>query len=918
MKDLVTTNGIVGHTLSKLVKEVEQSITRNIKMNLKINSAKWTQTWSNFPQNIPSYFPIIRHVTRLGNVCVLELISTIIEADKEFRLTKDIKKFKFTTLREHIIKQFGKKELNTQICNYAIDFMMVDVLITIMEHTKPSELYSYPGKYLHIELTNKCVQKLQLLQNGALGNELSARWSVKRLRKWSSLISVLSPTYPENIVDNFKLLYNAYPTARDNLLFGASYIKFHCTDVYSVPFMHDYFDWIHSLIINNKENAQRLKLIMLTLEHNIRLLNVTSCILNPIFIMKIQNNCFVELHKIFSTKENRVKFRSREILHSPFRRLRSSLLLKLCDNWSDNITNWLSCLVDFHFSNRKHINRLSDVLHFLRSGGSCRDNVSTNQDIMLQQAYGRIESRLKLDSKLCKIVCDKLFKPMRKYYHTKQAVQIFMLSSCAIQLCLHNFQYTINNIICPFMAIDINMSIERLFIAIQALNFICIPQCKFVECMEHIYKDQYSNQQRSSLVIETTNISWTETLADFNLEKRQLSSLLRNVFCYIGKKTVQIKKHILSITDARETIIAHAFETQDTKIMFEEYVHQMLLFDWTDKPEHEYIHPINNIENTLLIYCLRVLPHIEYEKLWCTSKDRFEMNYIISYWIRHCGANTPIHIGFDVMSLIFNKYLCRKEVYQLWDATANNCSSGGIFIGRWLLHKDEKVRYQTLRSIIFSMKDLFTAATIMNCFVEMLSHHDWQIPACLIMLLKTVIYLLDHYKKLVILDQEFKIRHNMANMNNDGKQLINEEKQEDSLRKCKELPPWLSWQNKADALGLVLLCYYHVQVRMHAAEFLNKIHDIYKEFNDVESSKRTVGGLIIKHGRSIARNALIKYEEENSQNLDNINTTPSIHKYDFSQCIHPWGLIPFSISQLATAVCGSHLHETILNVADIL
>merc|ERR1712176_499055 len=112
-------------------------------------------------------------------------------------------------------------------------------------------------------------------------------WKLKRLRKWGVLISILSPTYPENVVGNFKLCYNNYSgmqTDADGFLFGASYIKFHC-DIDSVPTMQEYFDWIYSLINRNRANPEKLKLVMLTLEHNIRSLTINNDINNPVFIM---------------------------------------------------------------------------------------------------------------------------------------------------------------------------------------------------------------------------------------------------------------------------------------------------------------------------------------------------------------------------------------------------------------------------------------------------------------------------------------------------------------------------------------------------------------------------------------------------------------------------------------------------------
>lgn len=179
-----------------------------------------------------------------------------------------------------------------------------------------------------------------------------------------------------------------------------------------------------------------------------------------------------------------------------------------------------------------------------------------------------------------------------------------------------------------------------------------------------------------------------------------------------------------------------------------------------------------------------------------------------------------------------------------------------------------------------------------------------------------------------------------------------------------ELPPWFAWQNRADALGLVMLCHYSEQVRVQALGFLNKITEMYSEFTGVgggsvyiqkstirsSSAKdvaraleknrsinvmdtilgeRTVGGLITKHGRSIARMATMKYEEEHSGIQRNMHLDATRRRgstflqqqtanVDFSQCIHQWGLIPICISQLAKRVVNAHLHETILCALDVL
>ncbi len=54
--------------------------------------------------------------------------------------------------------------------------------------------------------------------------------------------------------------------------------------------MMDRCDQICSLIVRHSEHLHRLKLIILTLKHNINSLKINSDISNPIFIMKIRSN----------------------------------------------------------------------------------------------------------------------------------------------------------------------------------------------------------------------------------------------------------------------------------------------------------------------------------------------------------------------------------------------------------------------------------------------------------------------------------------------------------------------------------------------------------------------------------------------------------------------------------------------------
>eukprot|EP01083_Nonionella_stella_P084549 234105_1 len=947
-ENIVAVDGMIGNMLVTLVRDVGQALAKNMKENPKLNSEKYVQLWSEFPQNVPSYFPIIQRVARLGKMCMRELISTIIEADQANARSRDpTKRFKFTTLHEHI-KNIGNNDHNKQICNYVIDFMMVDTLQHCMKWIAPGGLYvtDMKGKFnmFHNQVNNKCIQKLQTIRHNKLGSDLSSKWKLKRLRKWGVLISILSPTYPEAVVDGFQICYDNIQTDADGFLFGASYIKFKCDNV-SVPTMQAYFDWIYKLIVANKGNPEKLKLIMVTLEHNIRALNVNNDIHGPVFILKIQNQCFMELYRILANRRQQKS----DILNSPFRRLRSSFLCRRPGFVDDPDKErrkewkaWLESLSNFKLTEKKNLPKASDLLHFLRAGGSSWDEAITRQnrkqilDIVannnnnyrpngrkntaymqgyggitddgnpiLEQAYGRVEPRLQLNSTYCKILCDKLFKSSRKYDRQKQAVTIFLLSACAIQLCVHHFSHAITNVIQLFLS-KRDVSVERYFIAVYALNFICLPECKFAEFMR--VKIVGAKQHQSQLAARE---AWHDLSTQLNESKRKLHPQIRGLFEYLGKMVpINSQKNILTEDDARKKFSAEALEAQDEKLMFQDHVRKMLIFDWTATPMSEYMLPILHIETELLIYCLRLAPHIECE--------------------------------------------------ELWEDTERNCSISGSFIGKWILHKDERVREQVLRTLLVAMKDPSKRSAVMQCFIEMLMHHDWRASQCLIMLLKTVTHLLDHYRKLVVLDEESKKRgmqmnhqYGKAEEKMDDVPLVND----DPLRQGRELPQWFAWQNRADALGLVLLCHHNIQVRLHALEFLNKITDIYREFTGVGGGsvyiqkhtvqqmsnkllrngsihvvdehlnndmlgERTVGGLIATHGRSIARMATMKYDNDRNSDSGRRSSTlysqPQTANIVFSQCIHQWGLIPFCISQLAKRIVNSHLHETILNVVDVL
>lgn len=987
-QDIVAVDGMIGNMLCTLVHDVGHNMTTVMKrMPTKVNNIEFLNCWLGFPENVATYFPIIQRVARLGKVCMHELIKTIIDSDtksnKIYEHKTEDKSFKLTLLEDHIKsiasgdkqresigsndhqreqsntpssvkllkttshpslitnKKLGSPDLNGQLCAYVIDFMLVDILQHCLQWITAEDLKPKDpilnGKYnlLYQEVIDKCINKLTTIDNNKLGNELGRRWKLKRLRKWGVIISLLSPTHSSLMVHNLKIAYKYFSENTDGFLYGAAYIKFNCNKD-NVQTIQEYFDWIIGLMQDNKNNTERMKLILHTLEHNVRSLIINEEINKPVYRLKVYNMLSI-LQPILKQKRN-------EMLHSSYRRLKSSILLRnpIMDynRYTEGVI-WLSKLINFRL-NRKPI-QAADILHFLRGGGSNYDqsihiyNVSsdvipaiaanynkaffnafhksnntsindnsTDKSILkrnmyfrqniYEQAYGRITPKLRLSAQNCKILCDKLFRSYRTYHRTKDAVIIFILCSCAIQVCIHNFSYAIKSIIGSFLNDD-KKTIERVFIAVYTLNFICVPECRFLQYLR--------------LNMISSPSEWKQTEQSIRQYKRTIRPQLESIFVYLGK-LMPINRYLLHVNDS-----VQAFNSQtisDDHIIFDEHVYKMLLFDWTDTPMEEYMTPIQNMETEFLIYCLRLAPYIECDRLW--------------------------------------------------EANKQNCSMDGLFIGKWLLHKDPRVREQVLRTVLVAMKDEDKRNYVMKCFIQMLQIHDWQTPACLIMLLKTVKYLLDTYRTEVIVSEEHRKRHTQIRMapscdlSDTGDSDSHLSPRISKLYRGKELPRWFEWQNKADAIGLVLLCHYHTQVRINALQFLMKIKNIYKEFTGhgggsiyiknenqnhyefIQSliGARTVGHLIDIHGRSIARMSLMQFEQERkAEENDAINvvggngnrnvrayaiesvpasSSANSRNTGFSKIIYQWGLIPFCMSQLAKRVVNAHMHETILCCVD--
>eukprot|EP01084_Bolivina_argentea_P276412 471640_1 len=240
------------------------------------------------------------------------------------------------------------------------------------------------------------------------------------------------------------------------------------------------------------------------------------------------------------------------------------------------------------------------------------------------------------------------------------------------------------------------------------------------------------------------------------------------------------------------------------------------------------------------------------------------------------------------------------------------------FISKWLSCKNYRLRVYILHKLLDIMKQPSKANKMMKCFIDVLLEPSLQTYDKLIVWLKAIIYLLNHYKNVIISN---------ANINRDSIQQQNQN--EETKTYGKQLPISFTWYNKADAIGLVLLCHSNVEIRAHALVFLDTIKELYTLFIDQKylqnqhtiysPEKRTIGGLI----------EIISLYPVITECIYDTYIVDCTFSKRLSKIIASYvGIInttiinmhqqPFHLSHLSNMIVNSKLHETILCTVETL
>ncbi|ETO31999.1 hypothetical protein RFI_05119 [Reticulomyxa filosa] len=1011
--EIVSSEGMLGNMLLALVGDVGKEMSTILSANKipsRTTSVEFVTLWKNFPENVPTYIPILQRVSKLGALAFHSFIKSIINSDGEAirnylpssnnlsstnsptSISENLTGFpstdaldsgsKSTSFRLEYLKQHISQHLVCllsnpvvkELCNFVMDFIMADVLASVLYYAGSQLSMKTRKNNLHEDLINKLISKLPLLSQTAIGDILGQAFEQRRRRKWGILISLVTPRFADETVHALHKAYElaTVEEAKTGILNGAKYIRF---DIGSPSTIDTHMRWLNSLLLKSKEKdgQHRQQLCVRAMEHTLRSLPLYSN------VEKLKGYLDETQSRLDQLGKNL------DYLTSPRIRLINTDLLRSNSSINAMRANLEQC-IKFKFSNKRISPRyLADLLHFLRGGGSTWDQFSLQLESAefgditghekkvtldshsssyrptidrLEQAYGTARTQLPIE--ICQLIGQKIFRSNRTY-NSKNSVDaeiIHLLCLCMVQMAVHNFPYT-SEAINEFIRNPKNGTIERVFIAVYALNFICVPEGLFREHLSRMFDDEALDES-------------------FDKIKTLLRPTLELLFVEISKY-IPLVKHLLTIGDAIVEFPTNSFTIQDEQQMFNDHVHKLLQLDWNsgDLNMEQVLPDFPDITLDFLIYCLRLAPHIN-----CDS---------------------------------------------LWEPTPDNCSMSGKFIGKWVLHRDANVRAQVLRTIVRSMKHEELRSDIIQCFITMLSHRDYQSPSCLSMLLKTVTHLMEVFKKEMIVSNENRKTTAGVRGGNDNKDEndvwspksqktrraanLNTPDVNKDEEKSDEFPEWLQWFPRADGYGLVLLCHYDGHVRYFAYEFLLKLCDIYNTFVGKEematafyselvrtTSKglnragstfngsrtpfpkaslhtaalsamstldKTIGGLIQVHGRTISRIALMKANQENNarneMGLLLNNTTGAVPStilessgpdneriingeistalgsqrmsmtaaglamlrnqmraniskqkdLGFHTVVRMEGLVPSIISQLAKKVVDAHIHETI-------
>ena len=521
-------------------------------------------------------------------------------------------------------------------------------------------------------------------------------------RKFGEVISLMSDKYTK--ISSL----NSNNRAKDcECLFALSFIRCGISSI-----KHPFFEWIADLaddVIAIKDSKKKLNsLIMLlhTVEriiHNLRYddewceatkewQHFFNSIVDDMFVPMIEKLKSVTHSGGVAASNQLEKLHATILLHPKIHHMASNTKFK--ENM--NISTLLQRLTNFRFKDKKNVNCfLLTILHFLRGGGSTCDGFiwdDNNTNIKLEQCYGNCAALRSISTMNCETIRDQIFRTNRKYDNgNMDGMCLFLLAACMTQLAVIDNDWTIKYIIVPFLTDGIR-AVERIYVAVYVLNMIIISECGFEDFMVKFFPYQFS-------------------LSQFKLTLRKNCSHVLHLLCEFMNYEIPIHRYLLTMHDIGiESAIDTSTDTNyGNQEFFDTHVKKMLLFDWTVWPEKYYwevfsFEKSRDMSVELLILYLRLVPYLScYDKIWKSTQD------------------------------------------------VNDCGLDGHFIGKWLMHKDKRVRQTAFNTISEMMKDDENRKILMKGLVQMLHHHDWKThQQCVVVLLIVICALMPKYKNAMI------------------------------------------------------------------------------------------------------------------------------------------------------------------------
>ena len=286
--EIVAKDGMIGNMLVQLVNAVNDEMT--LKFNIKPGSRDQTgrvitqdillQQWEKFPESLLQYTPIIQRVSRLGKMCLPELLRAICDADSEktsFSRAKTDNRFRLSPLTKTL--KAGTRQMQMGV--FVIDFILADLFQNCLQNTRAVDTLDAQAKVrmqsVLSQVVLKCVEKCQSIAVNKMDNNLGRKWQLKRSRKFGVILSMLTPEYSEDIFNTISTKVGQSVTNKYGYLYGTAYVQFSTEDT---KLLVKYFRWLDQLIDNlfktkeSKDQQNDLRHILHCMEHNLRSLKV--------------------------------------------------------------------------------------------------------------------------------------------------------------------------------------------------------------------------------------------------------------------------------------------------------------------------------------------------------------------------------------------------------------------------------------------------------------------------------------------------------------------------------------------------------------------------------------------------------------------------------------------------------------------